>query len=101
MIYVFAIVMAKPGKRAELLTMFLEHAPQSLKDPGCKEYRATVDSDELNKKDLGPDTYAVIERWASADDFRAHRAALHMKEYGDRTNHLVADRALHVLTELP
>jgi quinol monooxygenase YgiN len=46
----------------------------------------------------GPDTFMVIEKWASLDALKAHAAAPHMADYAARTRPLVANRVVHVLS---
>ena len=47
---------------------------------------------------MGPDTFVVIEKWASADALKAHAAAPHMAAYGARTRDMLASRLIHVLS---
>ena len=100
MVHLVAFITAHPGKRAELLAAFREIVPVVRAEAGCIEYGPVVDLDGFGgfQTPLGPDTYAVIEQWESADALRAHAAAPHMAEYGARTRHLIARRVLHVLT---
>ena len=49
---------------------------------------------------FGPDTFVVIEKWASMDALRAHAAAPHMAAYGAKTREHVASRVIHVLSPL-
>jgi quinol monooxygenase YgiN len=46
---------------------------------------------------LGPDTFVVIEKWATAADLAAHAAAPHMAAYGAKVRDHVASRVIHVL----
>ena len=46
---------------------------------------------------LGPDTFVVIEKWASLEALKAHAAAPHMAAYGAKTRDLLASRVIHVL----
>ena len=48
---------------------------------------------------VGPDTFLVIEKWASLADLQAHSASSHMQAYGERVGHLVEGRAVHVLQD--
>jgi quinol monooxygenase YgiN len=100
MVHLIAFITAQPGKRAELLAAFHRLIPTVRAEEGCVEYAPVVDIEGFAgfTTPLGPDTYAVIEKWASPDALRAHAAAPHMAEYGARTKHLIAKRVLHVLT---
>lgn len=101
MIHLIAYITAQPGKRAELLKAFHTVIPDVRAEPGCIEYAPAVDADDFPgvAAPIGPDTYAVVEKWASAEALRAHMAAPHMKEYAARTKHLIAGRVLHVMRE--
>ena len=100
MVHLIAFITAHPGKRAELLTVFHTLIPTVRAEEGCVEYAPVVDIDGFAgfTTPLGPDTYAVVEKWASPEALRAHAAAPHMAEFGARTKHLIAKRVLHVLT---
>lgn len=101
MVHLIAFITAHPGKRAELLKAFHTLIPTVRAEAGCIEYAPVVDIEGFSEftTPLGPDTYAVIEKWASPDALRAHGAAPHMKEYGAKHQHLIAKRVLHVLTD--
>jgi quinol monooxygenase YgiN len=95
-IHVIAILTAKPGKRAEYLELFQANVPAVHAEDGCIEYTATIDVDGADPA-FGPDTFVVVEKWASMEALKAHAVAPHMKAIGEKTAHLVADRAVHVL----
>jgi quinol monooxygenase YgiN len=97
MIHVVAIITAKPGKRDEVLKNFRANAPTVHAEKGCIEYGATVDTDGGPFAKFGPDTYVVIEKWATMDDLRAHAGSEHMKAYAAKNKDLLADRKVHVL----
>lgn len=100
MIHVIALITAKPGRRDEVLALFHANVPAVHAERGCVEYGPTIDAEGFGpaQAELGPDTFAVIEKWESMDALRAHAAAPHMKEYGARTKDLVVSRVIHVLT---
>ncbi len=100
MLHLIAVITAKPGQRDALLTVFSANVPNVHAEPGCLEYAATVDADGFGdlQAPLGPDTFIVVEKWASPDALRAHMAAPHMATYGAQTKDLVAQRVLHILT---
>lgn len=97
MIHVVALITAKSGKRDSLLEIFKANVPAVRAESGCIEYGATVDVAGAEFP-LGPDTFAVIEKWESLAALKAHYSAPHMLAYGARTKELVAKRAVHVLT---
>jgi quinol monooxygenase YgiN len=100
MLHLIAIISAKPGQRETLLAAFTANVPAVHAEAGCLEYTATVDAagfDDMQAP-LGPDTFIVVEKWASPDALRAHAASPHMAAYGEKTKDLVASRALHILS---
>ena len=97
MIYVIAIITAKPGKRDEVLSHFKANVPAVHAEKGCIEYGATVDTDGGPFAKFGPDAFVVIEKWESMDHLKAHAASNQMKAYGAKTKDLLANRAVHVL----
>jgi quinol monooxygenase YgiN len=96
MIHVIAILTAKPGKRAEYLELFQGNVPAVHAEDGCIEYTATVDVEGADPA-FGPDTFVVVEKWASMAALKAHAAAPHMKALGEKVKDLLAARAVHVL----
>ncbi|NLS18189.1 antibiotic biosynthesis monooxygenase [Rhizobium sp. P40RR-XXII] len=96
MIHVLAILTAKPGKRAEVLNVFQANVPAVHAEDGCIEYSAVVDVEGADPA-FGPDTFVVVEKWASMEALKAHSASAHMAAYGEKVKHLMADRAVHVL----
>lgn len=99
MIHVIAIITARPGQRAAILTAFRANMPAVHAEQGCIEYQPVVDEPSVLKfqSELGPDTFIVVEKWASADALRAHAAAPHMAAYAAKVKDLIAARAVHVL----
>lgn len=99
MLHLIAIITAKPGQRSTVLEIFSANVPAVHAEPGCIEYAATVDASGLEdmQAPLGPDTFIVVEKWASPEALRAHAASPHMAAYGAKTKDLVADRVLHIL----
>ena len=100
MIHVIAIITAKPGQRAEVLSHFKANVPAVHAEKGCIEYGAAVDADGLGsfQTKLGPDTYIVVEKWESTDALKAHGAAPHMAAFAAKTRDLIASRVIHVLS---
>jgi len=101
MIHVVAIITTAPGKRAEVLEAFRGIVPTVHAEEGCIEYQPVVDADEAEgiETAAGPDTFFVIEKWASLAALQAHSAAPHMQDYGKRVGHLVIGRAVHVMRD--
>lgn len=100
MIHVLAYITAQPGQRAALLEAFHALIPLVHAEDGCIEYGPVIDAPAFGgfQTPIGEDSFAVVEKWASADALRAHSAAPHMADYGARTRHMVANRVIHVLT---
>ncbi len=100
MVHVLAMITAKPGQRGALLDAFNANVPAVRAEDGCIEYGAAADVDVLGRFQamLGPDSFVVIEKWASADALKAHAAAPHMAAYAAKTKELIAVRAIHVLS---
>jgi quinol monooxygenase YgiN len=98
MLHVIAIITAKPGRRDELLALSRANIPAVLAEDGCIEYGPAIDADVPGLSTFGPDTFVVIEKWASAAHLAAHAASPHMKAYGAAATDLIAARAVHALT---
>ena len=100
MVHVLAMITAKPGQRDAVLEVFRANVPAVRAEDGCIEYGAAVDVDVLGRFQamLGPDSFVVIEKWASAEALKAHAASPHMAAYAAKTKDLLASRAIHVLT---
>ena len=99
-VHVLAFITTHPGQRDTVLELFNANLPAVLAEDGCIAYEATIDTPgaEPIQMPVGPDTFVVVEKWASLDHLRAHAASGHMKTYGERTKDMVADRAIHVLS---
>ena len=100
MIHVLATITAKPGMRGRILEIFRANMPAVHAEEGCIEYGPAVDLENAGsiQTKLGPDTFVVVEKWASLDALKAHASAPHMAEYGARTRDMIASRVVHVLT---
>ncbi len=98
MIHVLAVVTAKPGMRAALLEMFRANVPAVHAENGCIEYGAAVDAEGLGQASFGPDSFVVIEKWASPQALAAHAKSAHMLAYGAKSKDLVATKAIYVLS---
>lgn len=100
MIHVVAVITTHPGKRDEVLAAFHRNRPAVLAESGCLEYVPVVDADGAGRMQarVGPDSFVVIEKWASLDALRDHAAAPHMAAYAASVKDLVQSRSIHVLT---
>lgn len=99
MIHVVAVITAKPGQREAMLALFRANVPAVRAEDGCIEYGAAVDAQGVGafQAGVGPDTFVVIEKWASVEALHAHAGAPHMRAYGAATKDMLASRAIHVL----
>ena len=100
MIHVLAFITAKPGLRERVLAEFRANMPAVHAEDGCIEYGPAVDAEGMGgfQTKLGPDTFAVIEKWASIEALKAHAAAPHMAAYGAKVKDMLASRVIHVLS---
>lgn len=100
MIHVLAVITTKPGKREAALREFRANMPAVHAEDGCIEYGPAVDAEGMGaiQTAFGPDTFVVIEKWASADALKAHAKAPHMAAYAARTKDMIANRIIHVLS---
>ena len=100
MIHVLAIITTQPGMRDTVLGHFRANVPAVLAEDGCIEYGAALDASPAPafQTPCGPDTFVVIEKWASLDALKAHAAAPHMAAYSAKTREFIASRTLHILS---
>jgi quinol monooxygenase YgiN len=100
MVHILAIITAKPGQRDVVLAAFNANVPTVLAEDGCIEYGAAIDADGFGslQTSFGPDTFVVIEKWASPEAVRAHGASPHMAAYAAKTKDLLDGRVLHFLS---
>ena len=100
-VHVIAIITAKPGKREEVLANFNANVPAVHAEDGCIEYGAVIDCEGVGfAKAFGPDTFLVVEKWASLDHLKAHAVTPHMKTYSQKNKDLLADRTIHVMSDV-
>jgi quinol monooxygenase YgiN len=99
-IHVLAIINTKPGMRDTVLNHFRANVPAVLAEDGCIEYGAAIDAAPAPafQSPCGPDTFVVIEKWASLQALQAHAAAPHMASYAAKTREHIASRTLHILS---
>ena len=100
MIHVIAVITTQPGQRDTVLAAFRKNRPAVLGESGCLEYLPVVDAEGAGsiQSPFGPDSFVVIEKWASMDALKAHAAAPHMAAYAASVKDLVASRTIRVLT---
>ena len=100
MIHVIAIITTKPGQRETVLAAFRANVPAVHAEKGCIEYGPAIDAAGMGKIQtaFGADTFVVIEKWATADDLKAHAAAPHMAAYAAKVKDHLAGRVIHVLS---
>lgn len=99
-VHVLAIITTKPGQREAVLNLFNANVPAVLAEDGCIAYEATIDTENAGpmQTTFGPDTFVVVEKWASLAALGAHAASAHMKAYGDSTKDMLSDRVIHILS---
>ncbi len=100
MIYVVAVITAKPGMREAILQHFRANLPAVRAEKGCIEYTPVIDSGNAPRfqTPAGPDAVLVIEKWESMDALAAHAVAPHMKAFAAKIRDLMASRAVHILS---
>ena len=83
-----------------MLEQFRANVPAVLAESGCIEYAPAIDAEggPSSMAPLGPDSFAVIEKWRDAAALEAHARAPHMLAYGARVKDMVAGRVIHVLS---
>jgi quinol monooxygenase YgiN len=99
-VHVLAIITTKPSHRDAVLALFNANVPSVLAEKGCITYEATIDTKDAGPMQtaFGPDTFVVVEKWASLADLGAHAISVHMKAYGASTKDMLADRVIHILS---
>lgn len=100
MVHVIAVITAKPGQRDEVLKTFNANVPAVLAEDGCIEYGAAIDTEGMGpfQSQLGEDSFAVVEKWASKEALMAHAVSDHMKAYAQKTKDMLSDRKIHILS---
>lgn len=100
MIHLLAYFTAKPGHRDAILREFAKIVPLVRAEKGCIQYEAAVDTPGLGgePKKLGPDSFVVVEQWASVADLEVHAEAPHTRAFFDSVQPIVANQTVHLLT---
>jgi quinol monooxygenase YgiN len=99
MIQVLAIITAKPGQRDRILEAYRANVDAVRAEEGCIAYEAVIDVRNAlpGFAQFGPDSFVVVEQWASLEALQAHAVAPHMKAYAAKVTDFTANRAIHVL----
>jgi len=99
MIQVLAIITAKPGQRERILEAYRANVDAVRAEQGCIAYEAVIDVRNAlpGFAQFGPDSFVVVEQWASLEALQAHAVAPHMKAYAAKVKDFTANRAIHVL----
>ncbi len=99
MIHVIASIRTAPGRRDEVLKLFVALVPQVLAEAGCIEYGTAVDLENAieGQPAARPDMVTVIEKWQDPAALRAHLTAPHMQHFRDNVKNLVAGVEIRVL----
>ena len=99
MLHVAAVLTAKPGQRATLLSEIEKLRPLVRAEPGCIDWGPRVDiaggPEFLHR--LGPDRLAIVERWDSLAALEAHAASAHMADWRARIAGALQSRDVWVL----
>ena len=98
-VHVIAIITTKPGLRETVLEHFRANMPAVHAEDGCIEYFPTTDAAKLGEfhTEFGPDTFVVLEKWASGPALVAHTKAPHMATYAAKVKEMLAGRTIHVV----
>jgi quinol monooxygenase YgiN len=99
-VHVIAIITTTPGQRETVLALFNANVPAVLAEEGCIAYEATVDTEDAGpmQAEFGPDTFVVVEKWASLSALGAHAVSSHMKAYSSQTKDMLVNRVIHILS---
>jgi quinol monooxygenase YgiN len=96
MIHIVAVLTAKNGHRAGLLTAFTAIIPAVRAEPGCIEYQAVIDLDRSVAK-FGADAVVVIEKWKDQASLDAHNEGAALKGFLESSRHLLAQADVYLL----
>jgi quinol monooxygenase YgiN len=90
---VVAKVVAKKESVEELRSELLKLLAPTRSEEGCINYTLHQDNED-------PVVFIFYETWASPAHLERHMASDHFRVYAKATEGLVADRAVHKLTEM-
>ncbi len=89
---VVATLTAQDGKGEQLVAAWPGLSERVHAEDGCLAY-------DLHRVVGSPDTFVVLERWASAEALAAHGQAEHMKTFGMASREFMAARPVVVVLE--
>jgi quinol monooxygenase YgiN len=96
MIHIVAVLTAKSGHRAGLLTAFMAIIPAVRAEPGCIEYQAVIDLESSAAK-FGADAVVVIEKWEDQASLDAHNQGAALRGFLEASKHLLAQADVYLL----
>ncbi|PLX40271.1 MAG: antibiotic biosynthesis monooxygenase [Deltaproteobacteria bacterium] len=99
MVSVIASIKVKSGCKDLFLTAFKANVPAVLAEEGCLEYAPMVDLEtKWPVQALDGNVVTIIEKWESLDALKEHLASEHMAAYREKTEDLVMEAAVKILT---
>ena len=99
MIHVIASIKVNPEFREDFISIFKANVPHVLAEDGCLGYEPAVDLDtDLAFQTREPNVVTVVEKWESLDALKAHLAAAHMLDYREKTQAMVEDTLVRILS---
>jgi len=100
MVHVIATISVKPGSMSKFLEVFKANVPTVTAEPGCIEYRPTVDLDTgLPRQILDPNTIVLVEKWSSLDALNTHLGTPHMLAYREKVKDLALGTSLRIMQD--
>jgi quinol monooxygenase YgiN len=90
---VVAKVVAQPDAIEEVKAELLRMIEPTRKEEGCREYR-------LHQDNADPAVFVFYENWDSMACLERHLDSPHFKEYVNAVGSLIAEKAVHLMTEL-
>ena len=82
-VWLMPVFIAKAGHESDLQEALRALQTLSRDDPGCLEYTVFAD-------DQRPGTFVLIEGWANRQDLKAHNEEVHVKDFVDGVQSLLA-----------
>ena len=74
----------KPECKEDFIKLLKANAKNSLGEPGCLNYEAAIDGDEV----------FLYEKYKTEEDFNFHISQPHYKEYVDGTKDMLSDKVV-------
>lgn len=101
MIHVIATISIKPDFKEVFLDELRRIIEPVRAEQGCVEYQPTIDiKSGIDTQLLGDSEVVIVEKWQCLDDLHAHRQASHLLEYKQRTQDMVKEMSIRVLTPI-